>query len=274
MEISVVIPTYNRYALLQRALESIYIQSSLPKEVIVVDDGSDDATPNIQNEFPQIHYIYQENAGVSAARNKGIASSNCEWIAFLDSDDLWEREKLAKHKAFHALHPKTLMSYTDELWIRDGKMVKVPKKYQKPEEGLFERSLSHCIIAPSSVCIHRSVFEQVGLFDEGLEVCEDYDLWLRIASEYEIGLINEKLIHKYAGHSEQLSFKYWGMDRFRIRSLEKLLSLHPKHPHKEKIIQTLKEKYTLLLLGAIKYNKTQSIKIYEQKIEEISQLLR
>lgn len=270
MELSVVIPTYNRYEFLKRALRSIYDQSLLPKEVIVVDDGSEDATRNIQNDFPQIKYIFQTNQGVSSARNRGIASSNFEWIAFLDSDDLWESEKLAKHKAFHTLHPKSLMSYTDELWIRDAKVIKVPKKYQKPAEGLFEKSLSHCIIAPSSACIHRSVFEQVGLFDESLEVCEDYDLWLRIASEYEIGLINEKLIHKYAGHPQQLSFKHWGMDRFRVQALEKLLELHPKHLYKEKILRTLKEKYTLLLYGAKKYNKTKSIRIYEEKLKEYS----
>jgi glycosyltransferase involved in cell wall biosynthesis len=270
VDISVVIPTYNRYTLLKRALESVYIQSSLPKEVIVVDDGSDDATHKIQNEFPQIQYIYQENRGVSAARNTGLKNASCEWIAFLDSDDLWHQEKLAKHQAYHTLHPKLLMSYTDESWIRNDQEIKVPKKYQKVEEGIFENSLSHCIIAPSSVCIHQSVFEKVGLFDEDLEVCEDYDLWLRIASEYQIGLIKEKLIQKYAGHPEQLSFKHWGMDRFRVQALEKLLHLHPKHPYREKIISTLVEKYTLLLYGAKKYNKTQSIKIYEEKIEEFS----
>lgn len=274
MELSVIIPSYNRYEFLKRALRSIYNQSLLPKEVIVVDDGSEDGTKDIQKEFPQIKYIFQTNQGVSSARNRGIEQSSFEWIAFLDSDDLWESEKLAKHKAYHTLHPKTLMSYTDELWIRNNNVIKVPKKYQKTQEGLFEKSLSHCIIAPSSVCIHKSIFEQVGLFDESLEVCEDYDLWLRIASEYEIGLIDEVLIQKYAGHQDQLSFKHWGMDRFRVRALEKLLELHPKHPHKEKIIQMLLEKYTLLLLGAKKYNKTQSIRIYEQKREEISRLLR
>lgn len=274
MELSVVIPSYNRYEFLKRALDSVFAQTLLPKEVIVVDDGSEDATPKIQEEFPQIKYIFQTNQGVSKARNTGIAASSCEWIAFLDSDDLWGSEKLAKHKLYHALHPKTLMSYTDEIWVRDEKEIRVPQKYQKPQEGLFEKSLSHCIIAPSSVCIHQTVFERVGLFDESLEVCEDYDLWLRIASEYEIGLINEKLIYKYAGHSEQLSFKYWGMDRFRVRALEKLLGLYPKHSQREKILQILLEKYTLLLLGAKKYNKTQSIKYYDKKREEISLFLR
>lgn len=268
MDISVIIPTYNRYSLLQRALESIYNQSLLPQEVIVIDDGSDDETQKIQKDFPLIKYIFQENQGVSSARNKGLASSTSSWIAFLDSDDLWEKEKLAKHKAYHDVHPKILMSYTDESWIRDGKEVKVPKKYQKVEEGIFEISLSHCIIAPSSVCVHRSVFQRVGLFDETLEVCEDYDLWIRIASEYKIGLIKEKLIQKHAGHPEQLSFKHWGMDRFRVQALEKFLHLHPKHPSKEKVIQTLLEKYTLLLYGAKKYNKTQSIRFYEQKVEQ------
>ena len=193
------------------------------------------------------------------------------------------------------------MSYTDEFWIRDAKEIKVPKKYQKYGGNIFDMCLSHCIIAPSSVLIHKSILED---FDEDLEVCEDYDLWLRIASKYEIGLVDEKLITKYAGHDDQLSFKFWGMDRFRVVSLENLLlyefpseareletgspSPQPRSPfqfqsrsqvalgnayqHRQQIKNELIKKYTLLLKGAIKYDKIQDIKIYEKRLKELNEL--
>jgi len=99
--ISVIIPTYNRYEVLQRALNSVYSQTHKPKEIIVIDDGSTDNTSQIQNLFPQIKYYYQENSGVSSARNLGIKNSVSEWIAFLDSDDEWHEKKLKEHVELH-----------------------------------------------------------------------------------------------------------------------------------------------------------------------------
>ena len=94
MKISVIIPTYNRYEFLKRALNSVYAQTFLPSEVIVVDDGSTDNTSHIQLDFPKIKYIYQKNSGVSSARNTGIKNATSDWIAFLDSDDTWLESKL------------------------------------------------------------------------------------------------------------------------------------------------------------------------------------
>ncbi len=234
----------------------------MPKEVIVVDDGSNDNTSQIQKDFPHARYIYQKNAGVSSARNKGIKNATNEWIAFLDSDDTWHVDKLKEQVLFHKQNPHVKMSYTDELWIRDDKEVKIPKKYQKHGGEIFKECLSHCIIAPSSALLHKSLFDEVGLFDESLEVCEDYDMWLRVAYGYEIGLIDKKLIIKYAGHDDQLSFKHWGMDRFRVEALEKLLG----GAKDEVVREVLLEKYKLLLKGAIKYDKISEIKNYTRKI--------
>ena len=263
MNISVVIPTYNRYEFLKKALNSIYIQTYLPKEIIVIDDGSTDKTSQIKNDFPLIKYIYQKNAGVSSARNLGIRNSKYDWIAFLDSDDTWHKQKLEKQVELHQKTPSLLMSYTDEKWIRDGLEVKIPKKFKKFSGDVFHECLSHCIIAPSASLLHRSLFEKVGMFDENLEVCEDYDLWLRVAYENEIGLVDEKLITKYAGHANQLSFKHWGMDRFRVKSLEKLLQSNQS----ELVQAVLVKKYGVLLKGAIKYDKISDIKEYEGKIK-------
>ena len=231
----------------------------MPKEVIVVDDGSTDNTSQIQQDFPHAKYIYQKNAGVSSARNNGIKNATYDWIAFLDSDDTWHVDKLALQVDFHTQNPHAKMSYTDESWIRDNKEVKIPKKYKKYGGNIFKECLSHCIIAPSSALLHKSLFDEVGLFDESFEVCEDYDMWLRVACGNEIGLIDKKLITKYAGHNDQLSFKHWGMDRFRVLALEKLLG-----GDKDEIVkEVLVKKYKLLLKGAIKYDRMSDLKRYE-----------
>ncbi|MCD6172403.1 MAG: glycosyltransferase family 2 protein, partial [Sulfurimonas sp.] len=181
MNISVIIPTYNRYEFLKRALISVYAQIHMPKEVIIIDDGSTDNTSQIQNDFPHAKYIYQKNSGVSSARNLGIKNSTCQWIAFLDSDDTWHVDKLKVQVEFHKQNPHAKMSYTAEKWIRDSKEVKITKKFKKYGGDIFNECLSHCIIAPSATLIYKELFDRVGFFDESLEVCEDYDLWLRVA---------------------------------------------------------------------------------------------
>ena len=267
MNITVIIPTYNRYSQLKRAIVSVYKQRYMPKEIIIVDDGSSDKTSQIQKDFPDIKYIYQKNRGVSSARNLGIKSATYEWIAFLDSDDEWHIDKLKEQVLFHKNNPQILMSYTDEKWVRDDKEVNIPKKYRKYGGDIFDKSLSHCIIAPSSTLISKELLDRVGDFDESLEVCEDYDLWLRVSLENKIGLLDKKLITKYAGHKDQLSFKYWGMDRFRVLALEKLLKVESK---KMIIKETLLKKYELLLKGAIKYNREDDIQKYRAKINFIN----
>jgi glycosyltransferase involved in cell wall biosynthesis len=293
MNISVIIPTYNRFEVLQRALKSVYAQTYKPKEVIVIDDGSTDNTSQIKNLFSEkafrVKYYYQENSGVSSARNLGIKKSTCEWVAFLDSDDEFHVDKLKQHVEFHKNFPEILMSYTDEKWIRNNLEVKLPKKYQKYGGEIFKKCLSHCIIAPSATIIHKSLLDEVGLFDESLEVCEDYDMWLRVAHENKIGLINKKLITKYGGAEDQLSMKHWGMDRFRVIALEKLLQIMDEIPNQAEndvifqvednispsfrattrnlILKTLVDKYSLLLKGAVKYDRMLEIKEYKIKIE-------
>jgi len=268
MKISLVIPSYNRYEFLKRAIASVVAQSYPVAEIIVVDDGSSDQTAQIQKDFPSIKYIYQKNSGVSSARNSGINAATNEWIAFLDSDDEWHKDKLQEQTLFHTQNRDILVSYTDELWVRDGKAVKIPKKFRKIGRDAFVENLSYCNIAPSSALVHRSVFESVGLFDESLEVCEDYDLWLRIALSSKIGLVDKKLIIKYAGHEDQLSFKYWGMDRFRVQSLEALLEREDikESLYYEKILKEILTKYELLLKGAKKHEREENIKEYEAKV--------
>ncbi len=221
MNISVVIPAYNRVSTLARAIDSVLAQSFKASEIIVVDDGSSDATSEVAKMYPDVLLLRQNNMGVSTARNNGVIMASNEWIAFLDSDDTWHPKKLAFQVAFHKKNPNSLASYTDEVWMRAGKEWPVPKKFKKPTKVLFENSLEYCNIAPSSVLINKEYFERVGGFDENMEVCEDYDLWLRILKEGSIDLLPQKLINKYGGADDQLSMKYQFLDRWHIISLFK-----------------------------------------------------
>lgn len=222
--VTVIIPTYNRMERLRHALRSVLTQSALPAEVIVVDDGSCDETGvMVRREFPSVRYVYQENRGVSAARNTGLGLATQEWIGLLDSDDEWLPQKLEKQLLALSKAPSFRFCHTDEQWIRKGRRVNAMKKHSKPDGWIFPQCLPLCCVSPSSVLIHRDVFDAIGGFDEELLACEDYDLWLRIALKYPVLLEGEALLKKHGGHHDQLSRKYWGMDRFRIRALEKVL---------------------------------------------------
>jgi glycosyltransferase involved in cell wall biosynthesis len=233
MKISVIIPAYNRVTTLARAIDSVLAQSYKVDEIIVVDDGSNDATSEVAKVYEEVSLLRQNNMGVATARNNGVMMASNEWIAFLDSDDTWHPKKLAFQVAFHKKNPSSLVSYTDEVWIRNEKECPVPKKFHKPEKVLFKDALDYCNIAPSSVLIEKKYFERVGGFDESMEVCEDYDLWLRILKEGEIDLIPQKLINKYGGADDQLSMKHTFLDRWHVRSLFKHLD---EEGVKEKIL--------------------------------------
>ncbi|MBN2061625.1 MAG: glycosyltransferase family 2 protein [Deltaproteobacteria bacterium] len=224
--VSVVIPTFNRRDRVSRAILSVLSQTFGDYEIIVVDDGSVDGTSEEMSGFKNnIRYIKNsETRGVSAARNTGIRASNFELIAFLDSDDHWMPEKLETQVKFFMDNTDAVACQTEELWIRRGVRVNPGKKHLKPSGDIFRQSLKLCLVSPSAVMLKRSLLKEVGLFDEELPVCEDYDLWLRIGCRYKIHLIEKKLVVKEGGARDQLSAQYKGMDRFRIKSMMKLLN--------------------------------------------------
>jgi len=261
MNISVIIPTYNRESFILKAINSVLNQTVKVDEIVVIDDGSIDNTKEILKNF-NIKYIYQDNQGVSSARNNGIINSSNDWICFLDSDDIWSESKIEEQINFHNKNKNILFSHTQEEWIMNDKIIKQKKHQQKPSGFCFEKNLSHCLIGPSTVMLHRSILDDIGYFDETLKVCEDYDLWLRILKKYELGLIEKKLIDKIAGHKEQLSFVTPFMDTYRIKSLL-------KHKNNDKVKEMIVKKCDILITGAIKHNNHEVEKYYTNLKENI-----
>ena len=267
-DISVIIPAFNRAHTLPKALDSVLSQTLKPREIIVVDDGSTDETNAVLANYPGLCIISQDNRGVSAARNVGIEKAGGEWLAFLDSDDEWLKEKLEKQWDTICIDDK-LICHTEEIWIRNGQRVNPMKKHKKFGGIIYERCLPLCVISPSSVMIHRSVFEDVGVFDESLEVCEDYDLWLRICAKYSVLFIDEPLIVKYGGHEDQLSRKYWGMDRFRVKALEKMMSFGALNDEDEKAtVNMILQKCGIIINGMKKRGNNDEAEKWQSKIEK------
>jgi glycosyltransferase involved in cell wall biosynthesis len=222
--ISVVIPTYNRAGVLRRAIESVLSQTHGEYEIIVIDDGSTDSTDALLKErYSDVRHLTIQHSGVSRARNRGILAADGEWVAFLDSDDYWLPQKLERQVNFLHTHPQYLVCHTNEIWIKNGVRINQGKKHRKYTGWFFTPSLHLCLISPSSVMIHKSVFETCGMFDEQFAFVEDYDLWLRITSRYPVGYVDERLVIKTGGHSDQLSEKIDGIEGYRIHALEKLL---------------------------------------------------
>lgn len=272
-EISVIIPTYNRCDLLKRAINSVIKQTITPKEIIIVDNGSTDQTYQmVSSLFPEINYFIEKKRGVSAARNKGILESKSKWIAFLDSDDAWKPTKLEKQMEYSVFNQdKYRIIHTDETWYRNKKFLNQLKKHKKSGGNIFKNSLQLCCISPSSVVLKKQIFDDYGLFDENLEVCEDYDMWIRITAKEEVGFLDSPLVLKYGGHSDQLSKKFWGMDRFRIKSLEKnLKNEHFSKSQKINVLDTLIEKLTIVSDGALKRGNKEIFKKYNGKLQDWS----
>lgn len=256
--ISVIIPTFNRAVKTARAISSVLYQRFTDYEIIVVDDGSTDKTEQVLHQFKnRIRYVaHKTNKGVSAARNTGITISKSPLIALLDSDDYWLPDKLAVQKAFFDGNPKALICQTEETWIRNGKRANPGKRHLKPTGDVFEPSLSLCLVSPSAVMLRRELFEEVGVFDEKLPACEDYDLWLRIACRHPVFLIPQSLVIKEGGHSDQLSARYKGMDRFRIKSMVKLLQESPLSKYQKKAtLKELSRKCRIYGTGCLKRGK-------------------
>ena len=269
MKVSVIIPTFNRFSLIFRAIDSVLNQTIKPFEIIVVDDGSSDNTSTfIKNNYKSVKLIKQKNLGVSKARNVGIKNSSGDWIALLDSDDEWKKNKLEVQIKSLSEYDYYSVCHTNEIWIRNGIRVNQKKRHQKYGGDIFDKCLDICRISPSSIIFKKNIINDVGWFDEGLSICEDYDLWLRITANFKILFIDKPLVIKYGGHSDQLSKSVNGIEAYRIKSLENLLNNTKLiKDYKLLTIKMLITKLGIYKKGLLKRHKTNELLKINHKIK-------
>lgn len=232
MRVSVVIPTFNRAAFLREALASVDRQAYADFEVVVVDDGSTDETAEVVAASPLCPvYVRQENGGRGAARNAGIGRATGDLVAFLDSDDLWHPERLARHVAFFSSHPDAVFVHgpvdaVDADGRKDAaggrRLARLYRKAARHGFGL-EALLDSCLIFSSAVTVRRSLFEDVGLFDPCLVMLEDLDWYLRVARRYRIDFLGGHPVVSYRFHDGNACMSG---DRVVLETYERIFSRH------------------------------------------------
>ncbi|MGQ9531505.1 MAG: glycosyltransferase family 2 protein [Desulfotomaculales bacterium] len=235
-KVSVVVTAFNAAAFLERAVASVLNQTVPVLEVVVVDDASADRTPAVAEKLvrrhPGVAYTRLErNRGVSAARNEGIIRARGEWVAFLDADDAWLPEKLARQLAALARKPQAAWAYCDG-WHADESLR--PTRHRLSDglgctsQGwIYPRLLAGEFVWPSTTIFRREVFEAVGLFDEVLRGCEDWDFFIRVARRYPCVYVPEPLV-LHRTHPASLTAAHRPVVREHCwRALEKLLSATP-----------------------------------------------
>jgi len=203
--VSVVIPTYNRSNLIADAMDSVNVQTYRPIQIIVVDDGSEDDTEQKVENWKSAHahdvelsvqYVQQVNQGGNVARNRGIMETSGEFVAFLDSDDLWHPSKLEKQISVLTGDAEIGAVYCglQQVELESGKVVEVNDR-TFPQGNILDQMLIHDVTAPTSTyVVRREVFDKVGCFDIGLQARQDWDMWIRVSATYKIGCVPEALV--------------------------------------------------------------------------------
>ncbi|MDD4294806.1 MAG: glycosyltransferase family A protein [Candidatus Omnitrophica bacterium] len=269
---SIIIPAYNRQKYLKIAVESVLAQSFNDYELIIIDDASNDNTEsyikNISTIHHSINYIKNpKNLGISKSRNVGLKNAKGEFICFLDSDDRFRHDKL--QITYNYIKEKTDIKifHTKELWFKNGQYLEPKVYHENPNGYIFKNTVKLCCISPSTAAIHKSIFSDIGIFDENLPVCEDYDLWLRITARYSVALIPLYLTIKQGGLPDQMSQKFSCMDKFRIYALEKILASNTLNPDNYKIaVNELIKKCEIYIKGASKHNNYSDLDKYTKII--------
>ncbi len=231
---SAVIPVYNRGAAVRDAIESVFRQTLPAREIIVVDDGSDEPLERTLSQYnPRVTLIrLKKNAGVSAARNAGAAASSGKYTAFLDSDDLWTPDK-CRIQIGEMEKSGLPASHTDEHWFRKDRWVNQGKQHTKYGGNIFCTILDKCRISPSALVVEKGLFSRMGGFNPLLRVCEDYEFSMRLALIAEIGYIPEKLTVKRATEANSLSAAIRHIESVRLDILEQFISQHELPPEYE-----------------------------------------
>lgn len=264
--VSVVIPTYNRAEQTCRAVRSVLEGTLLPDQVLVIDDGSTDDTAvrvrALGEDLVDV-IVNKQNSGVASARNMGLEMARNRWIALLDSDDVWLPHHLETLAGHIVANPEIRVVQGLERWYRNGVRVNSRNVHQPQHGDIFELSLQRCLVSSSAVLLDRDMVIDAGGYDERMPVCEDYDLWLRLARNHRFGLVEKETISKDGPRSDQLSRKYWGMDRFRVFSMVKLLSEGLPEHQAEATRQICLTKLGYLAGGARRRGRNEAATAYE-----------
>jgi len=235
MDISVVIPLYNKAPHIQRALDSILSQSYPPKEIVVVDDGSTDGSGEIVKACsdPRIKLLREENSGISTARNLGICETSSDFIALLDADDEWKPEHLQNIAMLIEEYPECGAYATS--YIRDAGSAKIwqPKPQKSFPIGwkgildidkYLELNMSMYIFNSSSICIRKAIFDKVGMFNVKVGRGQDLEMWLRILLKYDIAFLNEPLTTYYLDTVNRSIVNFKPKFGILVERMEQLLS--------------------------------------------------
>jgi GT2 family glycosyltransferase len=272
IKITVIIPVFNRAHTIKRAIDSVLSQSHMPEEIIVVDDGSTDNTKKILEGYgDKIICIHlSRNSGPSRARNEGIKHARSNWIAFLDSDDCWGKNKLGNQLAYLGRYPFYQIIQSEEIWMRKGVRVNPRRHHTKPVGWIWEPSLERCLVSPSGVLVKKALLGRFGNFDESMPVSEDYDLWLKISRHHPVGLDPGLSVVKYGGHKDQLSRKYPAMDMFRVASLVNALKTESEPDFRRKLIEILTKKLNILINGCEKRGKVKNARQFRGILDSLN----
>jgi len=210
-KISVIIPTHNRQNFLSRAIESVFSQTFCDFEMLIIDDGSTDQTKEAVKKYivtqpDKIKYFYQDNKGPSAARNKGIQQASGEYVAFLDDDDEWLPDKLECQITGFSKNKNIGLAYTDYYIITEDLTAPHIHHCEEFNRAKFEKMFYvKNLISTPTIMARKECFEKLGLFDEGLEVAEDWDMWLRLFKQYDFLHIPQPLVKVNVGSTSQSS---------------------------------------------------------------------
>ena len=290
LPVTAIIPLSERPLLVREAIASVLRGSFLPKELIVVLSPSSpplssEQSPSSLDRLAVEDILKPENiAQISqhkalgletqilfcktpypaSARNMGARHAKQPWLAFLDSDDLWHRDKLQKQWEYLKKRPQLRACHSREKWLSFSSLLKQPS-HLKARGGVFlKAAFSYCLISPSALFIHKETFQKLGAFDESFEVCEDFEFFLRYLKDFPIGLCGgPPLLTKCSGNWPQLSKKYHSMDLWRIRALFKFLQNFGeglRSDEREAAMASLKRKIAIVKKGALARSATSRLR--------------
>ena len=269
MRVGAIIPVFNRLSRLRRAVDSVLLQDGddVDFELVVVDDASSSDLSPVRDQLEAAGHRWialDANAGPATARNAGVAalSDDVDWLAFLDSDDEWLPGKLAAQVEWARKNPAVRIFQCRERWMREGRPARRPLRLREPEGEIFADCVERCCISPSAVMMQRELLDEMGGFDGRYRVCEDYQLWLRIALCEEVGLLDEELVIKHGGADDQLTATVPAFDRWRLRALLELLPRVENDARRNEVLVGIEAKARILQRGAERQNNLEAADSY------------